>query len=313
MRGFEQRQRAALRERAFGDHDDAELRAPAVALEQPLRDELDVERNLRNQDRVGAAGHAGVQRDPSRVAPHHFHDEDALVRLGRRVQPVDGIRREIHRGVEPETVRGADDVVVDRLRDADDGNAALAELMSDRESAIAADHDERIEAHLAEHLDAAVGVVARTLGRRDLVRERVAAVDGAEDRPAEAQDARDVAGREEARPIGLDETVEAVFEADALDARICRGLHDRANDGVQAWSVATTRQHTDALDHPTECSRKFSWYNFTFGIPSNGRLAQLGERCVRNAEVGSSNLLPSTSLRSHWILSELRLGKRARS
>jgi hypothetical protein len=29
-----------------------------------------------------------------------------------------------------------------------------------------------------------------------------------------------------------------------------------------------------------------------------GRLAQLGERCVRNAEVRSSILLPSTNLRS---------------
>ncbi len=28
--------------------------------------------------------------------------------------------------------------------------------------------------------------------------------------------------------------------------------------------------------------------------PYAGRLAQLGERCLRKAEVGSSNLLPST-------------------
>src|SRR5436190_8412224 len=36
-----------------------------------------------------------------------------------------------------------------------------------------------------------------------------------------------------------------------------------------------------------------AWYNRSF---TSGRLAQLGERRVRNAEVGSSSLLPSTTL-----------------
>src|SRR3989442_1187204 len=51
-----------------------------------------------------------------------------------------------------------------------------------------------------------------------------------------------------------------------------------------------------------ECSRadalrlpKRAWYNRR---SVRGRLAQLGERRVRNAEVGSSSLLPSTNLRS---------------
>src|SRR4051812_6461571 len=44
-------------------------------------------------------------------------------------------------------------------------------------------------------------------------------------------------------------------------------------------------------------------------VHSRGRLAQLGERGVRNAEVGSSSLLPSTILRSHVIECELRLAK----
>src|SRR4051794_19121718 len=36
----------------------------------------------------------------------------------------------------------------------------------------------------------------------------------------------------------------------------------------------------------------------SYSLTTKGRLAQLGERCVRNAEVGSSSLLPSTNLRS---------------
>ena len=92
--------------------------------QQPLGDQGDVERNLRNQNRVGAAGDAGVQRDPAGVAPHHFGHHDPAVRLGRRVQPVDGIGGEGHRRVEAETVGRADDVVVDGLRDADQRDAA---------------------------------------------------------------------------------------------------------------------------------------------------------------------------------------------
>ena len=47
VRRFDQRHRPAFRIRAFGDDDDAELRAPFVALAQPLRDQRDVERDLR--------------------------------------------------------------------------------------------------------------------------------------------------------------------------------------------------------------------------------------------------------------------------
>ena len=124
-RRLDQRQRPALGIRALRDDDDAELGAPGVALAQPLRDDRDVERNLRDQNRVGAAGHAGVERDPAGVAAHHLDDHDAVVRLGGGVQPIDGVGREVDGGVEAETVGGADDVVVDRLRDADDRNAAL--------------------------------------------------------------------------------------------------------------------------------------------------------------------------------------------
>ena len=63
--------------RAFGDDDDAESRAPVVALADARRATArDVERNLRDQDRVGAAGHAGVERNPAGVPAHHFDDHD---------------------------------------------------------------------------------------------------------------------------------------------------------------------------------------------------------------------------------------------
>ena len=73
--------------------------------------------------------------------------------------------------------------------------------MRDRERAVAADDDQRVEAHLVEHLDARVGVVAGAFGRRDRIGERVAAVGRAEDGAAEPQDAGDVAGRQHAGAV----------------------------------------------------------------------------------------------------------------
>ena len=99
------------------------------------------------------------------------------------------------------------------------GIAALAELVRDLERAVAADDDERAELHLVEHLDDAVRVVLRPFGRRDVGAERIAGIARAENRAAEAENAGHVARRQDARTIGLEQAVEAVLEADALDAR----------------------------------------------------------------------------------------------
>ena len=121
-----------------------------VALAQPFGDQRDVERDLWDQNRVGAAGDARVQRNPPGVAPHHLDDQDPLVRFGRRVQPIDRVGRERDRGIEPETVRRADDVVVDRLRHADDRHPHPAELVRDGQRAVAADRDQRIQVQAAD-------------------------------------------------------------------------------------------------------------------------------------------------------------------
>ena len=67
-----------------------------------------------------------MQGDPAGVAAHHLDDDDAVVRLGGRVQPVDRLGGDRDRRVEAEGVVGAGEVVVDRLRDADDGEAGSA-------------------------------------------------------------------------------------------------------------------------------------------------------------------------------------------
>ena len=120
---------------------------------------VEVERDLRDQDDVGAAGDARVERDPAGVAAHHLDDHDPVVRFGGGVQAIDRVGGEAHRGVEAERVRRLDDVVVDGLGHADERHAALVELVRDGQRAVAADDDQRVELQLVEHLDAARRVV----------------------------------------------------------------------------------------------------------------------------------------------------------
>ena len=82
------------------------------------------------------------------------------MRLGGRMQPINGVCCERHRGVESETVGRADDIVVDRLRDADEWDADLAELVGNRQRAVAADDHKGVERHLLKHFDDPLGVHA---------------------------------------------------------------------------------------------------------------------------------------------------------
>ena len=212
-----------------------------------------VERELRDQDDVSPAGDPGVQRDPAGVTAHHFDHHDPVVRLGGGVQAIDRVGGEGYGGIEPEGVRGFDDVVVDRFRNAHQRNAAKVELVRDRQGAIAADHDQRIERELVEHLHTAQRVVADSAGCFNRVGERVAAVRGSEDRSADAKDAGDVARCELAPAVRLDQAVEAVLEADDFAVTIAGRLDNGADDGVQARGVAAAGEHADSLDPRAPC------------------------------------------------------------
>ena len=74
----------------------------------------------------------GVRRDPTRVPAHHLDDHHPVVALGGGVQAVDRVGRGLHRGVEAEGEVGRREVVVDRLRHADDVHAVVAELRARR-------------------------------------------------------------------------------------------------------------------------------------------------------------------------------------
>ena len=144
---------------AFARDDDGEVLAARVSLADRLRHVVVVDGDLGDEDHVGAAGDAAVHRDPAGVTSHHLDDHHAVVRLRRRVEPVDRLGCDRDGRVEAERVVGAGEVVVDRLRNADDGEAVLGmESCRDAERVLAADRHERVEL--------AVGEVAQRRARR---------------------------------------------------------------------------------------------------------------------------------------------------
>ena len=102
-------------------------------------------------------------------------------------------------------------------------------------------------------LVAAVDGANRAVGALDRVLEGATAIGGAEDRAAEMGDAAnrvtiqvdEAAGR---IALGLEESVVAVPDSDALPAVVRGADHHRANDGIQPRRITTPRIY--GYSHP---------------------------------------------------------------
>ena len=173
----------------FRDHHDAEVAAAPAALLDLAADPVERVGDLRDQDHVGAAGDARRERDVAGIAAHDLEHHDPRVAGGGDVQPIDRLGRDLDRRAEADRTLGRADIVVDRLRDADQAPVALLrQPAQDREAAVAADADQRVEAELVVAVDDLLGVVDRAaVGGR--IGERIAPVGRAEHGAAEMQDA----------------------------------------------------------------------------------------------------------------------------
>ena len=175
-------------------------------------------------------------RYPPGASSHDLDHHDAVVRLGGRVQPVDRLRADLHRGVEADRDVRSRDVVVDRLRDADDREAVLRmEAMRDRQRPLAADRHHAVELEgpgvVEDERDAAFlpeAVVARRAEDRPAAREDPA------DRPAIERDG-----------VAFREASKAVADADDFVPVRDRPAHDRADRRVEAGAVAATGEDSE--------------------------------------------------------------------
>jgi len=230
---------------------------------------LETERDLRDQDDMGAAGEAGADCDPAGIAPHYLEKHDAVVALRGGVQAVKCSRRGLEGGGESERHLGGRDVVVDRLRDTDHRQAVLAvEAFGDRQRAVAADHDDRVEPQALDvGLDGVGGIDDLLLAVRAPVHvvKRIAPVGGAEDRAASREDTLNVVSIQ-LPGVHLDQARETVEDADRNRVIVnLAGLDHGANDRVQTGCVAASREDADATNSTHALSSKPKW---TSSIPA---------------------------------------------
>jgi len=214
-----------------------------VAGHDLLADLVEVVRDLGDEDDVRRPREPAVQRDEAGIAPHHLEHEDAIVRLRGRVQLVERVERRLHRGVEAERGDRPADVVVDRLRDADDVHPLVAQPLGDRERAVAADGDQRIDAELARTLDEVIRTIdhpERAIRLEEGILERIPAVGGAEDGPAKMADAANGLPSERDDLFLAEEAGVALGDTEDLPAAVERGEDGSADDRIQAGSVAAT-------------------------------------------------------------------------
>ena len=172
------------------------------------------------------------------VAPHDLHNRAALVRLHRVTQAVDRLHGGVGGGIVADGVVGADDVVVDRRRNAHHAHALLAQLHKTAERAVAADGDDAVQ---PQQLTGG-GSLLLTLQRAELLAAR-----GVEHRAAAVDDVRDALGVQ-LNEVAGDQTVVAAANADALDPAEGGGTHHRADRRIHTRRVAARGQHADPFD-----------------------------------------------------------------
>ena len=235
--GRRDREGAGLGQGALGDDDDGGVAALLVAPDDALAHLVDVEGLLGGQRDRGAAGEARPDRDVADVAAHHLDDEHAVVALRRRVQAVDGVGADLDRGLEAERHLGEADVVVDRLGDADDGEAVLVEAVDHAHRALTADPDDGVET---------VAVVGLADPAQTVLAGEGLVAGGPEDRAALGQDATadlDVEGL----VVVVDDASPRVAEAD--DGAVVGdfgGTDGAPDDGVEAGAVPASCQDAEA-------------------------------------------------------------------
>ena len=231
--------------RSFRHDHDAEIFSSLVALAEVIANLIDVHGPLRNENRIGAAGHPGRYGDPARIPPHYFNHHDSIVGLRGGVQTVNGVGRDVDGRVESETIVRCVQVVVDGLGNTDDGDALLEQAVGNAHRIVAPDGNQRVE-RVALEVSPQPFHAVRVL-------ERVGAR-GAQDGPAAVQDSGDALQIKRFEFV-FEQAAPSFQDSKAFPAQQV-GLADYgADDRIQAGTVASTRQDTDSSGH---CTAPFS-------------------------------------------------------
>src|SRR5688572_24210950 len=118
-----------------------------------MKHALVTKRMLRYEDQVRLARDSRPQREMPRVPAHHFNNLHPTVRTRRCTRTLDHFRNIAQRSVKPECVVSEREILVDRLRHANDANSALGQLRSHTHRVFTAANNECLEFQPLDILD----------------------------------------------------------------------------------------------------------------------------------------------------------------
>src|SRR6267378_5330584 len=181
---------AVFRSRTFCDHNNSSQIASRLPRFDHARDLVEIEWNFRNQNDIGPAGDAAVQRDPAGVASHYFHNHDASVTARRSMHPIECVHYDGDGRIESECCRSGFEIVVDCLRNANAINTGFLQLLRSHHRAVAANYDQRLYLKLIQNLLGARNDVCRHNGpvTGANLGNKMAAIYRADDRAAKRHD-----------------------------------------------------------------------------------------------------------------------------
>ena len=133
------------RERSLRHSQDGEVFACLGAALHSVCHLFDIIRMLRDQDDIGAACNAGVQRKPACLVAHDLDAHHPAVAAGSRMDAVNNIGCDIDGCMETEGDIGAINIVVDRLGKANDVEPFLAEQVCGFVGTVTAQAEQAIE------------------------------------------------------------------------------------------------------------------------------------------------------------------------
>ena len=202
--------------------------------------------NLRNQHHICPAPYPRTQGQPTDLVAHGFYDDDAVVTVGRTVQPIDGFSGDTEGSVVTKRDVRSINVIVDGFRQVDDVNPLLCQPVGILGRAATAYAYQRMQVVLMVDLDHGIGHVQNLTAHRHFVR---LIATGAQYGSADGEYAR------QRIPIEGDGTVlhqasKTVQEPDHTPAVLVdRRFSNGANGGIESGAIAARCDNANGFRH----------------------------------------------------------------
>ena len=126
-------------------HDDGKTVTAFFTLHYFFRHDIDIVRNLRDEDGIGGGGNARIEGDPPGVATHDLNNHDPAMGFCSRVEPVDTFGGEMNRRIKTEGYHRLVQIVVDGLWHTHHPQPFLMQCLGNGQGTVTADGNKRVE------------------------------------------------------------------------------------------------------------------------------------------------------------------------